>query len=178
MLAFGVMLLVAGCGGADPSDVGAGPNAGNAPSATELAAPPESPADDPVHFPGGVTAQIVEAEASPADASVAEGMPGHDTVLRITVELSTGADGYALTPEPLGAGGPNGELLYGPDRLAATRRAVQQEIPPMVTEESPVVLVEEFSLPASGLSELVFIYTPDAESEVPWTFTGVEELLG
>jgi hypothetical protein len=178
MLALGVALLVAGCGSADQPNSDTASTPANTPSATELTAPPESPADDPVDFPGGVTARIVGVEASPAEASVAEEMPEHDTLLRVTVKLSTGPDGYALNPEPLGAGGPNGELLYGPNQLAAPRRAVEQQIPPRVTEDSPVVLIEEFSLPASGLSELVFVYTPDAESEVPWTFTGVEELLG
>jgi hypothetical protein len=37
--------------------------------------------------------------------------------------------------------------------------------------------VEEFSMPASGLSELLYRYTPDAESEEPWTFTDVQDLI-
>lgn len=148
------------------------------PATEEPELPPlEGPATEPAVYPGGVTAEIVSVEAAPAESWVAEEQPGHDTMVRITVELSAGPDGYPLTADSLGPNGPNGNLFYGPNRTEANGWHVDQEFPTLVTEESPVTLVEEFSLPADGLTELVYVYTPDAEFEEPWTFTGVQGLM-
>jgi hypothetical protein len=51
-----------------------------------------------------------------------------------------------------------------------------QPRPTRVTQSSPVKLTSKFSLPASGLKELVFTFTPDAPDVMPYTFKGLEKV--
>lgn len=133
------------------------------------------PATEPAVFSGGVTAEIVSVESVPAEAWVGEDNPGHDTLVRVTVQLSTGPDGYPLATGEID--GPDGELLFGPNLTPAQGWMVDQEQPTLVTEDSPVTLLEEFSLPADGLNQLEYVYTPARGFEEPWTFTGVEQMI-
>ena len=142
-------------------------------------APVESggPATEPASYPGGVTAQLISVEASPAEPWVAEDIPGHDTWVRIEMRLSSETE-LPLTVDPMGGTGARGVLLYGRNLTEANAWATEQETPTRITPDSPVTLIAEFSLPADGLEELVFVYTPETETEPTHRFTGVEQLLG
>jgi hypothetical protein len=135
----------------------------------------EGPAMEPGVLPSGVTVEIVRVISHPVDWA-AEDYPDHDTEVQIRVRLSSGPDGYPLNQVD-GFGGPGGTLLYGPNRTEANGWYLEQERPTLITEESPVELVESFTLPADGLSELRYIYSPAQAEQEPWTFTDVEELL-
>jgi hypothetical protein len=138
--------------------------------------PSEGPVSEPATFPGGLTVEVVSVEATPAESWVAEDIPGHDTWVTVQVRLSAEQD-TPLVVDELGGTGARGELLFGPNLTAANSWASDGETPTRITPDSPVTLIDEFSLPADGLGELRYSFTPDSATMDSHTFTGVELLL-
>ncbi len=138
----------------------------------------EGPATEPATLPEGLTVQIVSAEASPAESWVAEDIPGHDTMVRLTVRLSA-EEAMPVNVDPMGGiGTANGRLVYGPNWIEANSWAVEEQVAASrIAPGAPLDLIEEFSMPAEGLSELSYALSPAAGTASEFMFTDVETLL-
>ncbi len=138
----------------------------------------EGPAGEPATLPEGLTVQIVSVEASPAESWVVEDIPGHDTMVRLTVRLSA-EEAMPINVDPMGGTGTaNGRLVYGPNWIEANSWAVEEQVAASrITPGAPLDFIEEFSMPADGLSEMSYAFSPAAGTGSEFMFTDVEPLL-
>jgi hypothetical protein len=138
----------------------------------------EGPASEPATLPEGLTVQIVSVKASPAESWVAEDIPVHDTMVRLTVRLSA-EEAMPVNVDPMGGTGTgSGRLGYGPNWIEANSWAVEEQVAgSQIAPGAPLDLIEEFSMPADGLSELSYAFSPAAGTGSEFMFTDVETLL-
>jgi len=139
----------------------------------------EGPASEPGTLLEGLTVQIVAVEATPAEAWVAEDIPGHDTIVQLTVRLTAEEETVPVNVDPMGGiGTAGGRLVYSPNFIEANGWAVENGISAsQVTPGVPLDVVEEFSLPASGLGDLSYAFSSEQGTASEFMFTDVEALL-
>jgi len=176
-LAVAAVLLLAGCGGDDqPQSVAdAIAEASVTPAPEPLFEEPElltGPVAEPAIYPGGVAAQVTSVEIGPAEVAYAE--TGELTWIRIVTRITAGEFTYEV-----GDWGPQGTLAWGPNLTEAILYASAANTDfAQIAAGSSVDFVSEFSVtvPEEQLEELRFTFTPSADYETPWVFTGVEDV--
>ena len=139
-------------------------------------------ADETAEWDNGLTAKIVTV-TSTATTEYQKQQDGHDTVVRITVELANTGDVVFVFAENryTGPGGPSDSLYYGVNLYTAQGWANVDgdgidDLPKQLVPGTSATFSEEWSLPSEGLSALTFEFTPDRETLPTFTFESVESL--
>lgn len=133
-------------------------------------------ASEPATLPGGLQVRIVSATSGPADPDIYVDDATEDTLVTVTVEMTPwNEETYPLDTTSVDLG-----LLYGPNRASAQEWLTDggvTDLPQQVTPGTTVTVVQDFTLPAAGLDELVLTFTPDLTFEFNYEFTDVQDVL-
>lgn len=138
----------------------------------------EGAASEPADFGNGITARILSADALPPGADPYPSAEDVGHALRIVVEVTnTGTEIFEFPETRLMV---TETAMFGPNWADGKKWFTDgdaSELPARLVPGTSATTASLFTLPAEGLSDLTFVFNPNPETCVPYTFLNVEELV-